>query len=62
MHTIYIVPVHPAEYHLLGITWSGNAYVDQALPFGLCSAPKIFNALADFTITLPKCFFAVECA
>ena len=22
--------------------------MDRAFPFGLCSAPKIFNALADF--------------
>ena len=43
-----IVPVHPADYHLLGIRWEGNTYVDRALPFGLRSAPKIFTALADF--------------
>ena len=42
-----IVPVHPADYHLLGISWEGNIYVDRALPFGLRSAPKIFNAVAD---------------
>lgn len=27
--------------------WDGQVYVDGALPFGLRSAPKIFNALAD---------------
>ena len=43
-----LVPVHPDDYHLLGITWGGHVYVDRALPFGLCSAPKIFNAVADF--------------
>ena len=43
-----IVPVHPADYHLLGITWQGKLYIDRALPFGLRSAPKIFNAIADF--------------
>ena len=43
-----IVPVHPSDYHLLGIEWRGNTYLDRALPFGLRSAPKIFNALADF--------------
>jgi len=43
-----IVPVHPSDYHLLGIEWKGNTYLDRALPFGLRSAPKIFNALADF--------------
>ena len=42
-----IVPVHPQDYHLLGIAWEGATYVDRALPFGLRSAPKIFNAVAD---------------
>ena len=42
-----IVPVHPSDYHLLGIRWRDRTYVDRALPFGLRSAPKIFSALAD---------------
>lgn len=50
-----IVPVHPSDYHLLGITWRGHTYVDRALPFGLRSAPKIFNALADFIAWVLNC-------
>ena len=56
-HTVFItidlksayrfVPIHPADRHLLGIRWEGNVYVDQALPFGLRSAPIIFTAVAD---------------
>ena len=42
-----IVPVAPAYRHLLGMQWQGNIYVDSVLPFGLRSAPIIFNALAD---------------
>lgn len=42
-----IVPVHPADRHLLGIRWGDSLYLDATLPFGLRSAPKIFNALAD---------------
>ena len=42
-----IVPVHPDDQALLGISWHGSIYVDRALPFGLRSAPKIFNAIAD---------------
>jgi len=42
-----IVPVHPSDHLLLGIAWQGKVYVDTALPFGLCSAPKIFTAEAD---------------
>ena len=42
-----IIPVHPDDYHLLGISWRGATYIDRALPFGLRSAPKIFSAVAD---------------
>ena len=40
-----MVPVHQP---LLGIRWQGETFIDQALPFGLCSAPKMFTAVADF--------------
>ena len=39
--------MHPDDYHLLSIRWKSNTYIDRALPFGLRSAPKIFNAIAD---------------
>lgn len=42
-----LVPVHPDDRPLLAMQWEGMVYVDAALPFGLRSAPKIFNALAD---------------
>ena len=42
-----IVPVHPEDRVLLGMRWKDELYIDTALPFGLCSAPKIFNAVAD---------------
>ena len=42
-----MVPVHPQDRVLLGVQWEGQVYVDALLPFGLRSAPKIFNALAD---------------
>ena len=42
-----MVPVHPQDRPLLGMEWEGQVYVDTALPFGLRSAPKIFNAVAD---------------
>ena len=38
---------HSTDCHLFGIHWDGKVYVDQALPFGLCSAPKLFTAVAD---------------
>ena len=42
-----VVPVHPVDRHLLATAWRGKLFVDEALPFGLRSAPKIFTALAD---------------
>ena len=42
-----MVPVHPDDRHLLGMEWQGKVLVDTVLPFGLRSAPKVFNVLAD---------------
>ncbi len=41
------VPVHPDDCHLLGMHWRDSIYVDKVLPFGLRSAPKLYNAIAD---------------
>ena len=32
---------------MLGMRWNDGVYIDTCLPFGLCSAPKLFNLLAD---------------
>ena len=42
-----IIPIHPDDRQFLGISWEGHVYIDQCLPFGLRSAPKIFTAFAD---------------
>ena len=42
-----VIPVHSDDHALLGIKWESQVYIDTALPFGLCSAPKIFSAVAD---------------
>ena len=42
-----IIPVHPDDRHLLGMLWKGQAYIDKQLPFGLRSAPMLFNGYAD---------------
>ena len=41
------IPVHPGDQHLLGMRWQDRLFIDACLPFGLRSAPKIFNATAD---------------
>ena len=35
--------VHPIDRHLLGLRWGNSYYMDLTLPFGLRSAPAIFN-------------------
>ena len=42
-----MIPVHPEDRLLLGMKWKGKIWLDTALPFGLRSAPKIFNVMAD---------------
>ena len=41
------IAVHPGYRYLLGLKWRDHYYVDLALPFGLRSAPFIFNSVAD---------------
>ena len=42
-----LIPVHPQDRPLQAMSWNGQVYIDPMLPFGLRSAPKIFNAVAD---------------
>ena len=46
--TFCLLPVHPADRHLLVMRWKKQLYIDICLPFDLRSAPKLFNILADF--------------
>ena len=41
------IAVHPDDRFPLGMKWRGKYFVDLALPFGLRSAPYIFNSVAD---------------
>jgi hypothetical protein len=41
-----IIPVHPDKRPLLGMLWEDQFNVDAAWPFGLRSAPKLFNAVS----------------
>ena len=42
-----LLPVHPADRHMLGMRWNDGVYIDTCLRFELRSAPKLFNLLAD---------------
>ena len=49
-----LIPVHPADRHLLAMSWKGSLYIDMCLPFGLRSAPRLFNTLADLLAWILK--------
>eukprot|EP00731_Ephydatia_muelleri_P003450 Em0001g3450a len=42
-----LIPVQAADWVHLGICWRGQFYVDTCLPFGLRSAPALFNHYAE---------------
>ncbi len=58
-----LVPIHQDDYELLGMCWEGKYYHDKVLPFGLRSAPSIFNRLSDALewILLHKCNISFVC-
>lgn len=43
----HLIPVHPDDRHLLSMKWNNKVFIDQQLPFGLLSAPVLFNGYAD---------------
>ena len=40
------VPIHPDDRYLLGMSWRNQYFIDLTLPFGLRSAPYVFNTVA----------------
>ena len=41
----WLMLVYPQDWLLPGVRWNNKIYIDLKLPFGLRSAPKIFNAV-----------------
>ena len=41
-----LIPVRPEDWNVLGICWRNRFFVDTCLPFGLRSAPYLFNQLS----------------
>ena len=42
-----IIPVHPLDYHLLGIKWDNQYYFDRCLAMGLKSSCAIFEKFSS---------------
>ena len=40
-------PVRPEDWHLLGLHWKGQFYIDKCLSSGLRSSPFLFDTLAS---------------
>ena len=49
-----LIPVHPDDRYMLGMQWDGAVYIDTCLPFGLRSAPELFNLMADLLAWMAK--------
>ena len=49
-----LLPVHPADRHLLMMNWNNSLYIDLCIPFGLRPAPKLFNVAADLLQWIAK--------
>ena len=59
-HAFRLCPVRLADRPLLGIFWKQQYYYDLVLPFGLRSAPYIFNQVADAFQWICRELFAVR--
>ena len=42
-----MIPVRRQDWELLGMQWGDQLYIDKCLPFGLRSAPYLFNQFAE---------------
>jgi len=49
------IPIALNDRRLLGLKWHSQVYVDKVLPFGLCSTPLIFSAVADALLWIMEC-------
>ena len=58
-----LIPLKPSDYELFGMVWNNHYYYDKVLPFGLRSAPFIFNLLSDAVewILRNKCSISFVC-
>ncbi len=43
-----LLPVHPSDFHLLGIMLDGKFFVDKALPMGASCSPALFEKFSTF--------------
>ena len=54
------VTMHPDERYLFGMRWREFFFIDLELPFGLRSAPFIFNSIADMVEWMLKVNYSIR--
>jgi len=47
----YAVPIHKDSKKILRFNWDNQIYEFQCLPFGLCTAPRVFTKLMKVVVT-----------
>lgn len=55
-----LVPVHPDDWHLLGMQWRGKYYYDVVLVFGLSSACRLWERVATAAHWIARRFLKLE--
>ena len=55
-----LCPVRKEDWHLLGIHWRHQYYIDKCLPFGLRSTPYLFDMIADALEWILTHYFGVQ--
>ena len=55
-----LCPVCQEDWHLLGICWRNQFFIDKCLPFGLRSAPYLFNIVAEAMEWILKHHFGIH--
>ena len=56
----HLIPVRSADWNLLGIYWKKQFFIDTCLPFGLRSAPFLFNRLSSALYWIVQHNYGVE--
>ena len=60
-HAFRIIPIHPEDYHLLGMQWKGSFYYDKCMPMGCASSCRTFEAFSSAVEWIAREHLAIEC-
>lgn len=56
-----LLPVHPDDYHLMGMVWRNKYYVDLVVGFGIGSSCNIWERVAKLAEWIVRYHYKVEC-